>query len=247
MILNERKLEEIVENKKEFYKTKPYPHINPQGLINEKYFKLLRDNDPYIESKSEFRGIRDNEREFIFDFKASERKQKLNGVYFPDIWMEFLDELDSNIYKDFISNLLDVPQNKYYLLFSWSYRHKHSHNIHPDSEKKLATHLFYFLDETNWDESYGGQTSIFKKRIIPKKPDDKIIKNLEDFKDERAFLGMSKKELYFYQFVKNPIIMGNRSLLFKRSMKSFHGVFPYDTTLNGGAIRKVFFPVVFKN
>lgn len=220
MILNTEKLNDIILKKNDILKSKPYPHLNPQGLINDEFFTLLRDNDPAIEKS--IPGVLDSP---PGGMKIHIKYDQRDGLNLPEIWKEFLDELENGKeYKDFVSEF--IKRDDWHLEYEWSYLWKHSLHVHPDSEKKLFTHLFYLLDETNWNEEYGGQTTVFYKHKFGKK-------NSKEFED--------------YKKTWTPRIMGNYSFFFVRSKKSMHGVFPYDTEAFGKKPRKVFFPITTKN
>lgn len=130
MILNTTKLNEIIVNKKDVLKAKPYPHLNPQGLIKDEYFPMLRDNDPIVEKSF------DNGRTNLMPegFKAHIKYEEMDLLKLPEIWKEFLDELENGKeYKEFVSEF--IKNKNFHIEYEWSYLSKHSLHVHPDAER----------------------------------------------------------------------------------------------------------------
>lgn len=221
MILDTSKLNDLIENKKSILKKKPYPHANPQGLIKGDFFKNLMENTPSSDEEISG-GVFNNT---PYGIKSHIKYEERNKIKLPDIWQEFLYELENGgEYKEFISEF--IKRKDWHLEYEWSYLWKQSLHVHPDSERKLFTHLFYLLDETNWNEDWGGQTTVFFKPKFGKNKSNKF----EDYKKTW-----------------NPKIVGNYSFFFVKSEKSFHGILPYSTENHGKNLRKTFFPIATLN
>jgi len=119
-------------------------------------------------------------------------------------WQEFIRELQGPAYLDFLHRMLGVDK-QFILTFEWYCAWKGcSVSPHCDARRKLATHIFYFNTETDWDAQWGGQILMlddenrFKPHSAP---------NFDDFN-----VGASL----------DP--RGNGSLLFQRTDHSWHGV-----------------------
>ncbi len=95
---------------------------------------------------------------------------------------------------------------------------------HTDSKKKLASHIFYLNDETDWDPAWGGETVILDDGgRLPRRSAPRF----EDFEGGRS-----------------AETLGNRSLLFMNGPHAWHGV--REVACPEGALRKVFIVVVDK-
>jgi len=186
-----------------FQKTQPYPWINLQGSLTPEAFERLRTTLP---------------KETIFDRKVGIKRGYGQGShdrfllhYRPGLsvdpaWQEFINELQGPVYQSFLHRMLGVDK-KYILTFEWYYAWQGcSVSPHCDARRKLATHIFYFNTEADWDTSWGGQILMlddggrFKAHSAPKFDDFKVAASLDP--------------------------RGNGSLLFQRTDHSWHGVRP---------------------
>jgi hypothetical protein len=135
-------------------------------------------------------------------------------------WRDFIAELEGPRYRRFLCRMLRVPT--YTAQYHWHYAPPGaSVSPHCDARRKLASHIFYFNDEAEWDPSWGGETLLlddagrFDRRSAP---------NFEDFAASTRSIGL-----------------GNRSLLFARTAHAWHGVEPLHCP--EGRYRRVFIVV----
>ena len=96
---------------------------------------------------------------------------------------------------------------------------------HCDSRNKVASHLFYMNDERDWDLAWGGETLFFET--------------------DRQISLSSAPEFSDFQCHTATQMLGNRSLFFTRTHRSWHGVEPLRCP--EGAYREVFIVVVRGN
>ncbi len=93
---------------------------------------------------------------------------------------------------------------------------------HCDARRKLATHIFYFNTETDWQADWGGNILILD--------------------DERRFKPHSGHSFDEFKIAANIDPRGNSSLLFQRTDHSWHGVRPLQPPPN--VLRKLFIVTV---
>ena len=109
------------------------------------------------------------------------------------------------------------------LNFHWHYTPNGcSVSPHCDAKRKLGSHIFYFNTTADWDPSWGGETLILD--------------------DRGRFPRNSAPRFEDFDVVIPGEALGNRSLLFARGDKSWHGV--REIHCPAGAYRKVFIVVV---
>ncbi len=92
---------------------------------------------------------------------------------------------------------------------------------HCDARRKLASHIFYFNDPADWDPAWGGETLILD--------------------DGGRFSRRSAPEFGDFAAATRADGMGNRSLLFARTDRAWHGVEPLRCP--EGRYRRVFIVV----
>ena len=204
-----------------FQATKPYPWVNPHGLLTETGYDALEDSLPKL---TLFTKVFGKPRSFG---QASHNRYALE--YSPELslprpWKDFITELSGKNYRMFLQNLLDVDSVD--LHFHWHYTpHGCSVSPHCDAKHKLGSHIFYFNRNEDWDPAWGGETLIlddggrFDRGSAP---------DFEDFDHT-----ISAKSLENY------------SLLFGRRNNSWHGVRPINCPEN--KLRKAFIVVINRN
>jgi hypothetical protein len=187
----------------DFNNTFPYPWINPHGIINDNTFTQLVSSYPAL---SLFEHHQDMPREY-----GQKSHNRYELVYdsslkaIPEIWENFIDELKGPTYNNFLSRLLGFKD--YSLKFQWQCSSGGGDlSPHTDSPKKIATHIFYMLNEDNWNEGWGGGTLILDDRH---QLDYRSSPSLKEFK-----VAYEAKTHNGY------------SLLFKRSDHSWHALKP---------------------
>ena len=126
-------------------------------------------------------------------------------IELPLPWKEFIAELQGEIYQDFLRRMLG--SHRFLLTMEWYYAWQGcSVSPHCDARRKLATHIFYFNTEEDWDETWGGQILILD--------------------DEGRFKPHSAPTFDDLKIAAKLLPRGNASLLFQRTRHSWHGVRP---------------------
>jgi hypothetical protein len=201
-----------------FQATRPYPWVNPEGLLTDAGYQRLLTALPDV---SRFRpdfGILRSHGQVPHDRYSLDYHK---GLEVPEPWREFISELSGRRYRRFLWRMFG--RRWLWLSFYWHYSPKGcSVSPHCDAKRKLGSHIFYFNTSSDWDPAWGGQTLIL---------DDKD-------RFERASAPMFED----FEQVITPEALGNRSLLFARREKSWHGV--RELHCPEGALRKVFIVVI---
>lgn len=183
-----------------FQATLPFPWINPSGYLREEGYRRLLETLPAPELMDERFG---EPRKF-----GQQSHDRLALDYTPELplsapWSDFIAELEGERYRAYLCRMLRVPT--YTAEYHWHYTPAGaSVSPHCDARRKLASHIFYFNDERDWDPSWGGETLIlddagrFSRRSAPR---------MDEFATSTRSVGT-----------------GNRSLLFERTDRAWHGV-----------------------
>jgi hypothetical protein len=209
-----------VTDPKAFRNQRPYPWMNPQGLLTQQGFEELLANMPDLAlfkvffAKKRKYGQKSHNR-YVLEYQ--------DGLDLPAPWQAFIDELRSDLYGSFIKDLLGRGHIRF--RFHWHYTPSGCVvSPHCDSRGKLGSHIFYMNSTSDWDPAWGGQTVI-----------------LND--NGRFETGSSP---WFDDFDEEipAETMNNRSLIFGRKGNSWHGV--RDIHCPEGVFRKVFI-VVFQD
>ena len=210
--LDRKRLESI--DTAAFQATKPYPWLNPEGILTDAGFeRLIRTMpDPSL-FKASF-GMKRNHGQQSHDRLSLDYDEDLPV---DDAWHGFAQELNGIEYRRFIGRLFG--RGFFTLEMHWHYTPQGcSVSPHCDSKRKLGSHIFYFNDPATWDPSWGGETLILDDQgRIP----TNTAPAFSDFPDAIV-----------------PNALGNRSLLFARKQHSWHGV--RGLTCPEGVYRKVF-------
>jgi hypothetical protein len=138
----------------EFNAARPYPHINPHGLLTEEGYRRLLDNMPPLELF---------EQSFGYERRAGQAPHdRFSLEYTPETpvpapWKAFIDELCSDAYRNEIARLLDAKKPEF--RFHWHYTPSGADvSPHCDARREHGSHLFYFNSEDEWDPAWGGAT-----------------------------------------------------------------------------------------
>ena len=184
----------------EYRAQKPYPWVNPEGLLTPEGFEALYRNMPDVAIFKRFFGKQR---------KAGQQPHDRFTLEFtddtpvPTPWREFIGELAGKRYRRALYRLLGVRSLA--LNFHWHYTPNGcSVSPHCDSTRKLGSHIFYFNTEEDWKPEWGGETVVLDDGG---RFDTASAPAFEDF-DEAI----------------SSEAMGNRSFLFSRRGNSWHGV-----------------------
>lgn len=216
MYLNQDQLQQI--DAARFRKTRPYPWLNPEGLLTEDgYYRLLETLPDVSLFQPVFGRPRKHGQQSHDRFSLEWR----DNLPVAAEWRAFIEELRGSGYRAFLRRM--IGHDAFSLRFHWHYTPDGcSVSPHCDATWKLGSHIFYFNTEQDWDPGWGGETLVldddgrFSSRSAPA---------FEDF--DRALASES---------------LGNRSLLFIRNGNSWHGVKPISCP--DGSLRKVFIVVI---
>ncbi|UCC15084.1 MAG: hypothetical protein JSW21_03825 [Gammaproteobacteria bacterium] len=204
-----------------FRSTKPFPHINPSGLLTDEGYEELRANMPDV---SKF--------EKIFGYRRLGGQEPHNryalewtpDVDVPQPWEDFISELRSDRYRDAVARLMGGRKVEF--RFHWHYTPNGcSVSPHVDSKREHGSQLFYFNTEDDWDPSWGGETLVLDDggRL-----DFESAPGIEEFKSEAACNSL-----------------GNNSLIFERTDHAWHAV--REIRCPEDRLRKIFIVVVSPN
>jgi hypothetical protein len=188
-----------------------YPHISlfdkhvgiPRGLQrpHDRYYLSLN-SGPYSVKRN------------IFHAKGVAKKRHLSKS-----WIYFIDKLESQEYRDFVSDLFQAEN--FTLRFAWHMGFAGAEiSPHVDATNKLGTHIFYFNPEGQWDPSWGGNTVLLGD----------LQKDIEN--PEFSDFGCSW----------NASNIGNTSLIWRNTPLAWHGVRPLAAPV--GCFRKIFTVVI---
>ncbi len=201
-----------------FQRGKPYPWINPEGLLTTQGHQQLLATLPDVSLFERRFGVARAHGQQSHDRFTLEYRDDLP---LAQPWKQFVAELQGKEYHSFLCQQLNIRSLD--LHFHWHYTPNGcSVSPHCDAKHKLGSHIFYFNTEKDWDPTWGGETVIldddgqFKRDSAPK---------FEDFKEAT----ISKA-------------MGNYSLLFARKNHSWHGV--REIQCPQDRMRKVFIVVI---
>lgn len=218
-ILDSSRLQSIASDS--FRKATPYPWLNPEGLLTNEAFELLRNNMPAVElmkpsfGRKRAHGQKPHDR-YVLEYQP--------GLDVHPAWHQFVAELNSPVYLDWIARLFAT--RNFHLSHHWHYAPRGaSVSPHCDARRKLGSHIFYFNDAEEWDPGWGGQTVILD--------------------DGGRFARSSAPDFDQFERSWTAEAMGNRSLLFQRQGNSWHGVKALQCPQ--GRLRKVFIVVVNAN
>ena len=178
----------------------PFPWTNPQHFISPDRYAQLLTSMPDISSFQGFFGKQRKHGQASHDRFVLEYE---DGMPLPKPWEDFIGELRSKTYRDFVCRLLNVRQVRF--RFHWHYTPNGGEvSPHCDSKGKIGSQIFYLNTPNDWDPSWGGETVVLDD--AGKFPPESAPA-FEDFVEEIP-----------------AATTDNRSLLFGRRGNSWHGV-----------------------
>lgn len=201
-----------------FQSSRPYPWVNPEGLLTAAGHQRLLEALPDVAQFSPVFGRTRRHGQQVHDRYALEYDP---GLGVPAPWHEFVRELQGPRYTAFLRRMFD--RRFFSLRFHWHYTPNGcSISPHCDSKTKFGSHIFYFNTTSDWDPGWGGQTVLLD--------------------DGRRFKPKSAPAFADFDHAITAETLGNRSLLFARQEQSWHGMHPIRCPEH--AFRKVFIVVV---
>jgi Rps23 Pro-64 3,4-dihydroxylase Tpa1-like proline 4-hydroxylase len=201
-----------------FQTTRPFPWINPAGLLTDEGHRQLVESLPPVSLFKKSFGIKRSHGQRSHNRYVLEYDDSLE-VARP--WKDFVSELRSSGYRKFIAKMMG--SDRFTLNCHWHYGPPGcSVSPHCDAKHKHGSHVFYFNTENDWDPDWGGQTLV-----------------LDDGGELTHGAHPEEKNM---KLVAASQAMGNHSLLFKRGEHSWHSV--TELTCPEGYLRKVFILVV---
>lgn len=198
--IDENKLISVL--KAGFANREPFPWSAEAGFLREEAFAELCSSMPDISLFEHDFGMGRK-----FGEKPHERFRlwyhKVKPSKLPKPWQEFISELNSPVYRDFISHIFDIKD--FHLRLEWHYTPTGA-TVHPhlDGYTTYGAHLFYFNPIEYWKSEWGGATQVLKGK---KKFE---LYDHPDFED--------------FEIAGEAPCVGNSSLLFKNSPDSWHSV-----------------------
>jgi len=198
-----------------FQAQRPYPWVNMKNTLTPEGFERLRQSLPEVSLFDRQVGIK---RAYG---QGSHDRYLLHytpGLQLADPWREFVAELFGKTYMSFLSRMFG-PEKRLILTLEWYFAWQGcAVSPHCDAQRKLATHIFYFNTETDWDAKWGGHILILD--------------------DEGRFKPHSGPVFDDFKVGAEIDPRGNGSLLFQRTDHSWHGVRPLQPP--PGNLRKLF-------
>jgi hypothetical protein len=202
----------------EFRQRKPYPWTNPQGILTEDGFQRLVSHLPDISLFEKSVGY---ERRFGQQAHDKYALHYDSNLPIDAAWHEFIQELQEVPYRNFLRKLYGLRPMK--LSFHWHWSESgNSVSPHCDSRSKIGSHIFYLNTDDDWKAEWGGQTLVLN--------------------DHGKLSWKSAPEFSDFEEPAVADAIGNRSMLFKRTPHSWHGVKAIDCPK--GKFRKVFIVVI---
>jgi hypothetical protein len=198
----------------DFQKRQPYPWAGLEQTLTQEGYERLRETLPAVDGFNKMVGIKraygqgPHDR-FLLHYRP--------GLDIAEPWKEFIAELQGPVYQDFLKRVLG-PRT-FIPTFEWYYAWEGcAVSPHCDAARKLATHIFYFNTQDDWDSSWGGEILILDS--------------------ERKFPTHSGPSFDQLKVAASIEPRGNGSLLFERTPHSWHGVRPLGCP--AGKLRRLF-------
>ena len=141
-----------------FQKQRPYPWVTFQGTLTEPGFERLRETLPdvslferHVDKRAFGQGYHDR---YLLHYHP--------GLPLAEPWREFIPEIEGPGYRSFIRRIFGLPATKSLILtLEWYYAWQGCGvSPHCNARRKLATHIFYFNTEADWDATWGGNILI---------------------------------------------------------------------------------------
>ena len=202
-----------------FANTKPYPFINPAGLLTDDGYARLLENQLDVSLLNPSFNRKRSHGQYSHDRYVLEYQPELEFV--PAAWKDFIAELQGSEYSQFIKRLYRC--RSFHLNMHWHYAPTGCGvSPHCDSIHKMGSHIFYLNTVDDWDPSWGGQTLVLD--------------------DHGRFDTNSAPAFEDFDNIISSECVGNYSTLFLRRDRSWHGV--RELTCPDDKLSKVFIVVI---
>jgi len=197
-----------------FRNRQPYPWTTIEESLTPEGYECLRQTLPEVGAFERQVGIKRAYGQGPHDRFLLHYHPSLN---LAEPWKEFIAELQGDTYQSFLRRILGP--NTFIPTFEWYYAWEGcAVSPHCDAARKLATHIFYFNTDADWDSKWGGQILILDS--------------------ERRFRTHSAPSFEELKVAASVEPRGNGSLLFERTPHSWHGVRPLHCP--PGKLRRLF-------
>ncbi len=201
-----------------FSSQRPFPWINPKGLLTDEGYWQLLDTLPDAGLFEESFGKARKFGQRSHDRLDLEYRQALE---LSEPWRAFIEELKGKKYRRFLERLFG--RGSFRLRFHWHYAPNGcSVSPHCDSAQKLGSHIFYLNSSRDWDPAWGGATLVLN--------------------DGGCFHRSSSPDFEDFDGAVPATFLDNMSFIFRRTTHSWHGV--KEIHCPEGAMRKLFIVVV---
>lgn len=210
--LNRERLESI--SPATFHGQQPYPWINIEGVLTREGYESLRQTLPSVGRFDRMVGVKRGYGQGPHDRYLLHYRP---GLELAQPWQEFIAELEGQFYQSFLRRMLG-PRT-FIATFEWYYAWQGcAVSPHCDAARKLATQIFYFNTDDDWDQKWGGEILILDS--------------------EKRFKTHSAPSFDDLKVAASVTPRGNASLFFERTPHSWHGVRPLQCPPN--KLRKLF-------
>jgi hypothetical protein len=214
--LNLERLESV--SAEAFQKQRPFPWVNPMGLLYSAAHEQLVDSLPDVSLFQCEVGV---QRKFGQRSHDRYNLEYRPGVALSDAWQQFIEELKGEQYRRFVERL--YGRSSLRLRFHWHYAYSGcSVSPHCDSSQKVGSHLFYMNSSKSWKTCWGGATLVLD--------------------DGGRVHRSSSPDFSDFQSAVASEFMDNASFIFRRTNHSWHGV--KEIQCPEGKMRRVFIVVV---
>lgn len=204
-----------------FQGQKPYPWSSIQETLTPEGFERLREALPDVSGFRRMVGVKRGYGQAPHDRALLHYR---SGMELSGPWQEFLAEIQGEAYQAFLRRVLKLePRQEIILTMEWYYAWEGcAVSPHCDARRKLATHIFYFNTDADWQTEWGGQILILN--------------------DGGRFKAHSAPAYDDFEVAASLVPKGNVSLLFERTEHSWHGVRPLQCPPD--VLRKLFIVTV---
>jgi len=210
--LNQQQLDSL--SSSAYRQQRPYPWVGIRESLSLEGFERLRTTLPDVSLFQRNVGVKRAHGQAPHDRNIL---HYVPGMQLAQPWQEFIAELNGPDYHKFLRRMLGP--HRFILTFEWYFAWRGcSVSPHCDARRKLATHIFYFNTETDWDAKWGGDILMLDDEGRCK------AHSAPGFDNLKVAAALTPR--------------GNASLFFERTDHSWHGVRPLECPAD--VLRKLF-------